>query len=479
MDKKRELFETMPVTKALLVLCIPTIMSQLVTMIYNLADTFYIGQTGNPYMVAGVSLSFPLFFFLTSIANLFGVGGGSLISRMLGAKRPEEAKRICAFSFWSGIATAFVFSVCILIFMNPLLNLLGASDNTLSYSRDYIIWVIVVGSIPTVGSMMLAHFLRSEGCAKQSSFGIAGGGILNIILDPIFIFGLHMDVKGAAIATMLSNVASLIYFLIVIYRMRGRTVLSINPRNYRLPWEHVSKIFAVGFPAALATILAVVSNMLANRLASGYGDISIAAIGIVKKIDMIPTAIGSGIGQGLLPLVAYNYAAKNYARMKAFSRLAIIYAIGFTLVCIAAFQIFSPSIIRVFIDNGETVALGAKFLRIACLAVPFIHMNALLNISFQAMGRGLQSLILSSCRQGLINIPLLFILSSSAGLFGIVWAQPISDCLTMAISLTLYVGVLKQLNREEADHLAQLRQNEKAKLIENDTPCAEFVNTDN
>ena len=477
MDKKKEIFESMPVPKALLSLAVPTIMSQLITMIYNLADTFYIGQTGNPYMVAGVSLSFPLFFLITSLGNLFGIGGGSLISRMLGARRPEEAKRISSFSFWSGIASTFIFSIVIALFMKPLLNTLGASENTLGYSRDYVIWVIVVGAIPTSASMLLAHFLRSEGCAKQASLGIAGAGILNIILDPIFIFPLGLYVKGAAIATMLSNVASAIYFLIVIYKMRGRTVLSINPKNYRLPWEHISKILSVGFPAALATIFAVASNMLANRLASGYGDISLAAMGIVKKLDMLPTCIGSGIGQGLLPLVAYNYAAKNYARMKAFSRFAIIFAIGFTLVCIVGFEIFSPALVRVFIDNRETVELGAKFLRIACLAVPFMHMNALLNITFQAMGKGLQSLILSSCRQGLINIPLLLIMNSSFALFGVIWAQPISDCLTMAVSLLLYVGVLRQLNREEEEHLRSFERLKKAELIESEGACVGAVDS--
>ncbi len=466
MDRKKEIFESMPVPKALLSLAIPTIMSQLITMIYNLADTFYIGQTANPYMVAGVSITFPLFFLITSLGNLFGIGGGSLISRMLGARRSEEAKRISSFSFWSGVATAVIFSIVILLFMDSLLDTLGASQNTLPYSRDYVIWVIVVGAVPTTISMLLANFLRSEGYARQASIGIAGGGILNIILDPIFIFPLGLYVKGAAMATMLSNVASAIYFLIVIYKMRGRTVLSINPKNYRLPWEHISKILAVGFPAALATILAVASNMLANRLASGYGDIPLAAIGIVKKLDMLPTCIGAGMGQGLLPLIAYNYAAKNYTRMKAFSRFAIIFSVGFTLVCIVAFEIFSPTLVRFFIDNRETVDLGSKFLRIACLAVPFMHMNALLNITFQAMGKGLQSLILSACRQGLINIPLLLIMNFSLGLYGIIWTQPISDCLTMAVSLFLYVGVLKQLNREEAEHLRSLERQNKAELIE-------------
>ncbi len=452
MDKKKEIFESMPVPKALASLAIPTILSQLVTMIYNLADTLYIGQTGNPYMVAGVSLSFPLFFIITAIANLIGIGGGSLISRMLGAKRPEEAKRISSFGFWTGIVLALIYSIIILFVMNPLLLLLGASANTLSFAKDYTFWVIIVGGVPTAISSYMAHFLRSEGFAKQSSIGIAGGGILNIILDPIFIFPLNMAVKGAAIATMLSNVASMIYFFYVIYRMRGRTVLSISPKNYRLPWAQIKQILSVGFPAAVATLLVCLSATVINKLSSSYGDIALAAFGIVKKIDMIPMSVSMGLSQGMLPLMAYNYAAKNYDRMHSVSNTGRTWAIGFSLICIAVFQLIPSFLVRLFIPDPDTIALGTIFLRIACLAVPVMQMNFLLNTTFQAMGKGTQSLILSVCRQGLFNIPLLFLMNYLAGLYGIIWTQLIADSLTLVISLGLYSSILKRLRSEAAEY---------------------------
>ena len=428
----------MSVPKALASLAIPTILSQLITMIYNLADTLYIGQTGNPYMVAGVSLSFPLFFIIVAVANLVGIGGGSLISRMLGANRPEEAKRISSFGFWLGIGLSLIYSITVLAVMEPLLKLLGASSNTLPYARDYTFWVIVVGGVPTAISSSLAHFLRSEGCAKHASFGIAAGGILNIILDPIFIFPLNMGVKGAAIATMLSNVASMVYFLLIIYRMRERTVLSMSPKNIRLPWVQIKQMLSVGFPAALATLLVCLSNMVINRLSANYGDIALAAFGIVKKIDMIPMSVSMGLSQGMLPLMAYSYAAKNYSRMHSVSNTGRTWAIGFSLICIAVFQIVPSFLVRVFIPDPETIVLGTKFLRIACLAVPVMQLNFLLNTTFQAMGKGTQSLILSICRQGLFNIPLLFLMEHLAGIFGIIWTQLIADSLTLIIAIGLY-----------------------------------------
>ncbi|NLT14425.1 MAG: MATE family efflux transporter [Clostridiales bacterium] len=449
MDKKQQIFETMPVPKAVASLALPTILSQLITTIYNLADTLYIGQTGNPYMVAAVSLSFVLFFILNAIANLFGIGGGSLISRMMGAKQPEYAKRVCSFSFWSGGMLAVVYILFVLAFMDPLLSLLGASENTIGYARDYVTWVIVVGGVPVIVSMLMGHFLRSVGYAKESSIGIAAGGVLNIILDPIFIFPLGMGVKGAAIATMLSNVAAMTYYLITFMRIRRRTVLSIAPKNYSLPWNYVRQVLSIGFPACIATLLASLSNSVINKLTSTYGDIPVAAFGIVKKIDVIPMSVGMGLSHGMLPLIAYNYSAKNYERMKSVSRFGRFVSFGFSAFCVVVFQLLASTLLRLFISDAETIEMGSRFLRIACLAVPLMQMNFLTNTTFQAMGKGWQSLILTACRQGLINIPLLFLMNSLFGLIGIIWTQLAADALTLVISTTLYAGVVKKLDQEE------------------------------
>ncbi len=454
MDKKTEIFEKMPVRKALATLAVPTILSQLITMIYNLADTFYIGQTGNPLMVAGVSISFPLFFLIIAIANLFGIGGGSLISRKLGAKRPEEAKRISSFSFWTGAIIAVLYSLFIFFNMDTLLRMLGASENTIRYSKDYVTWVIVVGGLPTSIGALMGHFLRSEGFAKYSSVGIAFGGILNIILDPIFIFPLAMGVKGAAIATMISNTCAMFYYFIVLARLGKRSVLSISPKLYLLPASDVIQVFSVGLPAALANLLASLSAMLFNKLASGYGDITVAAIGIARRTNMIPMSVGMGLTQGMLPLMAYNYAAKNYKRMDDVNKAGRYAAYAVSIACIILFEIFPEQIVRIFIRDPATVRLGATILRIECLGVPMMLTNFMTNTTFQAMGKGMHSFVLSICRQGLIAIPLMFLMRSVFGLFGLIWTQPLSDFLTMLISLTLYYSTIKKLRRE-SDEMEQ------------------------
>lgn len=451
MDKKKEIFETMPVPKALATLAIPTILSQLVTMIYSLADTFYIGQTKNPYMVAGISLSFTLFILINAIGNLFGIGGGSLISRMLGAKRPEQAKHICSFSFWTGVCVAAIYSIIVGFNLDPLLRLLGASDNTLGWARDYSFWVVVIGGVPSSVGAFMGHFLRSEGYAKYSSIGIAGGGILNIILDPIFIFGFGMAVKGAAIATMISNVCAMVYYFIMLNKLGDRTVLSVSPKYYRIEGKQILNILSVGFPAALATLLMAASSTIVNRLTASYGDIALAAMGVNKRIDMVPMGFGFGLSQGMMPLMAYNYAAKNYRRMHEVSNTGRMTALAISLTFITIYQIIPGPLVRIFINEPQTIELGAKLLRIACISVPFMQMNQLLNTTFQAMGKGTQSLILTSCRQGLINIPLLFLMNRVGGLYGLIWTQSIADALTLCISFTLYTRIIRKLRAESDD----------------------------
>ena len=445
--ERSEIFETMPVGRAVAKLAVPTILSQLVTAVYNLADTFFVGQLNNPYMIAAVSLCFPAFLFLTALSNIFGIGGASLISRLLGSKQGERAKRASAFSFYASIALSLLYSLLAILCMDPFLRLLGASDDTIGYASQYLLWVVVVGGVPTTLSLVMANLLRSEGRARQASIGIVLGGLLNMALDPVFIFLFHLDVRGAAIATMLSNLVVLGYFVTVFLRIRYATVLSIRPRDLSLEWkEIVSPILGVGFPAALATMLACVCNAVIVKLASAYGDIPVAAAGIVKKVDSIILNIGVGLTQGILPLVAYNYAAKNYKRMHQVSRFAQLLAAIMSAFFILLFQWQADGIVRLFIKDEATVQMGAAFLRIACLSTPFMIINFHINTTFQGMGKGKVSMLFSACRQGLINIPLLFLMNALFHLYGIMWTQLIADSITLCIGFLLYRNLLKDLD---------------------------------
>lgn len=451
---KRELFETMPVGKALLTMAVPTIVSQLITMIYNLADTFFIGMSNDPYKVAAASVVGVLFFMLNALANLFGVGGGSLLSRLLGEKRDEEAKRVGVFSFYGSLALAAAYSLVCFLFTEPLARLLGASDNTVGYASSYLFWVVVVGGIPSTVSLTMSHLLRSAGYSKESGAGLAIGGISNIILDPLFMFVLlpaGNEVTGAAMATLFSNTITVVYFLYVYGKLQGKTVLSLSPKYIRLEKGLIKQIFAIGLPSALTSLLANVTNIARNNLTSGYGDIEMAAYGIVVKADMLPLNIGMGLCQGMMPLVAYNYAAKNYTRMNSFTKAAQISGMITACFFIAVFQIFAPQIIWIFIRDEATIAYGTNFLRIACLATPFIISNFQKIYCLQAMGKGKESLILGVCRQGLIALPTLFVLNHFIGLYGVVLAQPISDACTFILSTFIYRRVYRKLQQQIAE----------------------------
>ena len=450
-NDKTELFETMPVGKALLTMAIPTIISQLITMVYNLADTFFIGMSNDPYKVAAASVVGVLFFMLNALANLFGVGGGSLLSRLLGEKREEDAKRVSVFSIYGSLALAAVYSTLCLCFTEPLARLLGASDNTVDYAASYLFWVVVVGGIPSTVGLTMSHLLRSAGYSKESGTGLALGGICNTLLDPLFMFVLlpkGNEVTGAAIATMLSNTVTLVYFLLVYRRLRGKTVLSVAPRYIRLERKLIADIFSTGLPSAVTSLLANLTNIVKNNLTSGYGDIEMAAYGIVMKADMLPLNIGMGLCQGMMPLVAYNYAARNYPRMRSFTRAAQLSGMVTACFFIVLFEIFAPQIIWIFIRDEATIAYGRNFLRIACLATPFIISNFQKIYCLQAMGKGKESLILGICRQGLLAIPTLLIMNRFVGLYGVVMSQPISDFCTFLLSTAIYQKVYRNLEKQ-------------------------------
>lgn len=450
-NDKTELFERLPVGRALLIMAVPTIVSQLITMIYNLADTFFIGMSDDPYKVAAASVVSILYFLLTSLSNLFGVGGGSLLSRLLGQKREDDARRVGAFSIYGTLIIAAVYSLICLVFNEPLSYLMGASENTIEYASSYLFWAVVIGGVPTTLSMTLSHLLRSAGYSKESGFGLALGGVSNIILDPLFMFVLlpaGNEVTGAAIATMLANIISLIYFIFVFLRLSRTTVLTLSPKYSNPSRPLIGQIFAIGLPSAATSLLANITSIVKNNLTAGYGDIELAAFGIVLKMDMLPLNIGMGLCQGMMPLVAYNYASKDYPRMRAFTRAAQLTGVAVAVVFIAVSQIFAPQMIWLFIKDEATISYGKDFLRIACLATPFIISNFQKIYCLQAMGKGKESLILGLFRQGIFAIPTLIIMNSLVGLYGVVASQLISDAFTFVLSTLLYRRVYSKLEKQ-------------------------------
>ncbi len=440
-ENNKEVFETMPIGKALATLAIPTIIGQLVVLIYSLADTFYIGRTNNPLMVAGASLILPVYNICISIAGLAGVGGGTLISRLLGAGDEEQARRISAFSFYLSIALSLFFSMAVAFFMHPLLGMLGASGDTYGYARQYAFCVIVLGALPTVMSVTMSNLLRSVSCAKQAGFGVSMGGFINIILDPIFMFVLFpsgMETAAAGIATMCSNVIVCLYYLIVILKMKGNTILTLSPCVGIPEFRHVRAVFFVGIPAALATLLFDLAYVVIDKLATGYGDIPLAAIGIALKAERLPLNVGIGLCQGMMPIAAYNYSSGNHERMKNVVSLSRKAGLVIAAISIVMYEVFAGHILRFFINDQQTVQIGANFLRVRCLATPFMFMCFHLVNLFQAVGKGDKALFLAVVRWAVFNIPMLVLFNAVFGMYGIVCTQIVADICTVAVSFYVY-----------------------------------------
>ena len=445
---KTEVFEQLPVPAALTRMAVPTIASQLITLIYNVADTWFIGQTNNPYMVAASSLVLTVFLMTTSLANLFGVGGGTLAVRLLGSRQEDEARRVASLSLSMAAGAALIFSVACLVFMNPLLRLLGASDNTIGYAREYLLFVVVIGGLPTVLSNVMSAMLRNVGYSREAAFGLGMGGLLNVALDPLFMFVLLPDgyqVMGAAMATMLSNCAAFLYFIMIYRRIEKTSVLAIPRRIESISRSSMQSLFSVGVPAAVSILLFDVTNMVINRMASSYGDFQLAAIGIVLKVERLPLNIGVGIGLGMVPLVAYNYASGNLKRMKSFFTAARVSGITVAVCSVVMYYVCAPWLIRAFIDDATTVGYGIQFLRARCFATPFMFLSFNMVHFMQAVGKGRVSFWLAVIRQLCLNIPILFLMNHLFGVGGIVWTQMIADFVNVIISYIIYFRVVKRL----------------------------------
>lgn len=448
-ESRKRIFEELPVPQALKVMVVPTIISQIIVLIYNMADTFYVGRTNDPYMVAGVSLILPVFNILICLAGLAGTGGGTLISRLLGEGKETEARRVSWFSIYISIGMALFYSVIMGLFMDPILKALGASDTIFSYARQYVFCVIVLGAVPTVLSNVLSNLVRSTGMSREASVGITLGGLLNIVLDPVFMFLIlphGYEVLGVGIATCISNCAACLYYFGVLFRIRtqAHAVITFSPKDGRPSRRSIQSIFFVGIPASISSLLFDLDYVIIDKLMVAYSEVSLAAIGIVLKVERLPLNVGVGICQGMMPLVAYNYASKNHTRMNSVIKNARNLGLAVAAVSIVLYEVLAPMIVEFFISDGATVALATDFLRARVLATPLMFMSFFTVYLFQSFGLGNKSLFLAVMRWGVFNIPMLFLLDTVFGMYGIVWSQVAADTLTVLLSLYVYGSYKKK-----------------------------------
>lgn len=453
---KIDIFENYTIPKAFISLAIPTIISQLIMIIYNYADTYFLGLTNNQDAVAGLNVIMPVYIIINALANLFGIGGASLISRYLGRKEEHKARNAFAFSLWGSIFIAITYSLILLIGGKQIIYLVGGTPATYSYIYRYMVITMIIGSVPTILNSIFGHLVRSVGASSHASMGMALGGILNIILDPLFMFVLlpaGNELVGAALATLVSNIIATIYFIIYLFINKKNPVYTLNPKDISFKYHIPKEVLFIGFPAALSTTLAMVSNIFANKLVSAslsenLQSSALAGLGIAKKINTLAFNICMGITQGMLPFIAYNYASKNIKRMKKGILFMFVTAIGFSLFAVTFFLLFTEGFVSFFIKEAVSVYYGVKFLKIIAAAVPLCSISFATNTVFQATGKKISSFILSILRKGLFDIPLMFALKAKIGTLGVLIATPIAETMALFVALILLLIFIKSINKK-------------------------------
>lgn len=446
MNSNKELFEDAPVSKAVAVMAVPTIITMLVVVIYNMADTFFIGQTNDAMKVAAVSLATPVFMVFMALGNLFGIGGSSAISRALGEKKPERAKQISSFCCYGSLGLGLVMMVLFLVGMNGILKLIGASPNTVDYAREYLTYIAFGGPFIMFGTAF-GNIIRGEGAAKESMIGNLIGTVTNIVLDPILILVLGWGVAGAAVATVIGNMATCAFYLI--YFLRKKSVLSIHPRDFKAGGRIASGVMAIGIPASLNNILMSCANIILNNVLAGYGDNPVAAMGVAMKANMLVVLLQIGLCTGIQPLIGYNYGSGNTKRLKKIfwftGGCAIVMGTVLTLLMVVARE----PIIGAFINDAAVVDAGIEMMIALQISGPVIGLLFLCINTLQGMGKALPSLILTICRQGLIFVPLVLILNVIFGLEGVIYAQAVADFVSIVLALAICLTILKKLEKRK------------------------------
>ena len=446
-DRRREIFEKLPIPRAVFLQIIPAIAAQLITLVYNLTDTFFVGLLNAPAESAAVMVVFPIAAMLTAVANLFGVGGASMLSQALGRRDNESTRAISAVSFWGGLLSAAAFCLLFALVRRPLLRLCGATDETIRPALGYVRWVVLCGGVFSILNSLLANLIRAEGGAAAASRGISLGAVLNIILDPFFVLPrfLGMAAEGAGLATAIATVCTSVYFAVHLYRSQNSSVLSFRVEWARQGLRHLRSILTIGLPAALQFGLAVIAVAAQSNFVSKYGTEAMAALGIIKKLDQLPLFVSQGTATGLLPLLAYNYAAGNHDRRRKAFRFGCLFAFGFSMLCLVVYEFFAPRLVSIFIGDALTVRYGAAFLRRMVVAMPLMSIGYCATVHFQAMGHALEALVVTVIRKGLLDIPLLWLMDSIYPLYGCMWVQPIVDF--FAVLAVFYFT--RQLRRRE------------------------------
>lgn len=442
---QNELFESASVPKAYMKLALPVVLSMMVSLVYNMVDTYFIALTGKQELVAGVSLAAPIFTLMIAFGDIFGLGGSSLISRLFGEKREEEAKRASAFCLWAAIGFGIFVTIVLLVFRTPILKLLGTDAATFEYAGEYYTW-IAVGAASIILGLVPSNILRTEGLAMQAMAGSILGSIVNIILDPVFIFGLGQGAAGAAMATVIGNVIADVYYIYVMNKKAKR--LSVSLKEIKIPGTMIRDILVIGIPASITNLMQSIMIMITNHYLIAYGTDKVAAMGIALKANMISAFILVGFAFGGQPLVGYNYGAKNQKRLKEILRFVYLFEAGLALAFTILISIFAPFIIKIFMNQSDIITNGAMMLRFQQFSMVFMAITLVSTCVCQSVGSAAGALILSISRQGVVYAALLIVLKSVFGYTGILATQACADVVTALIAAEIIRKVLGGMKNE-------------------------------
>lgn len=440
---KDYVFAEMPVRRAVAYLVVPTVLTQVISILYNLADTYFIGQLGDPDLVAAVGVCLPPMLLLTALANLFGVGASSVIARALGANDESRAQSAAAFALWVGSAVAVAYLVLGSTFMDVFVNAIGGSGSPHAFAVTYLTWAFSVGGIFFFLASLLAHLLRSMSKAPQASFGVAAGSVANIVLDPLLIFGAGLGIQGAALATLAGQAASVCILLWHLLRNEDCATIRQLPSRGMLQAGIAREVLGIGFVSFCMTTLAQVSNTCVNILVSPHGAAYLAASSVAIKLNISAFAIAIGLSTGVLPIVGFNYARSNRERVKAALKVAVVFSVCMSACFTALVVLFPDQITAFFIDDAATIACGRTYLREVALCFIPSGLVFLTTSYLQAIGQKRRPYILAFTRMGTVDVVCMIACSAVLGPGGILLGKPLADWLCLCTSCVVLSNLRK------------------------------------
>lgn len=449
---QEEAFTKYPVPKALAKFMIPTVLSQLTFLVLNLADAFFVGRTGDTFQISSMAVTFPVVMLVSCVGTVFGAGANANMAAELGRDDRERAKTFCVFSLYASAVVVVVLSLVLLAAKEPILYAIGADGRSIGFCEDYLLWVFHVGCVPLVLSQVFSAVFASEGESRIAAFGVGLAGALNVVLDPIFIFPCHMGVAGAGLATCISNYISVAFYIAMFYRLRKTTVVCFEPRYFRIGDRICTGVLSVGVPTGLVLLCMDVCDFTRNYYFNALGgQVELAAWGVVQKIGNAFMQICVGVGQGIRPVVAYNYSCGLRDRVKSLINGGILVMAVWVLACQALVAAVPTGLVNLLIPSGEAVPVAVSYLRRWIFCVIGFGFIELFNAAFQSIGHWKISMVNTIINKAFLLTPVMVLLANWKGIDGIIVSQPITENATALVLLTAYLIVVRQEGRADLE----------------------------